>query len=308
MSEASGLRLQASGTRLQRRNQGLKTADEVCVPRGQHRCGGVIHKLRLWPDACGSDTVVLSWGALSRFVAVAVVLALAGPACAREDVELLSGLVDPGAECDKNGPECNNCIDDDGNGLIDGFDPHCTGPLDDREDSFSTGIPGDNQDLSNQDCFFDGNSGQGDDGCNILTCCLLDPAAPGCTPGSCTPSQECIDNCAPITPVGCDCFGCCTVCVGSACTDIITHEGLAPDCDIDVIDDPVQCPRCTKIEECGPSCNPAACILCPGQSEADLPPNCGGNVCPPDLMSCTQTGDCDDAHFCSNGCCIAVVN
>ena len=36
-------------------------------------------------------------------------------------------------------------------------------PLDNDESSFATGIPGDNMDACKQDCFFDGNSGMGDD-------------------------------------------------------------------------------------------------------------------------------------------------
>jgi hypothetical protein len=44
---------------------------------------------------------------------------------------------------------------------------------DNDESSFATGIPGDNIDTVNQDCFFDGNSGGGDDGCDIHVCCLL---------------------------------------------------------------------------------------------------------------------------------------
>src|SRR5262245_35450420 len=76
--------------------------------------------------------------------------------------------------CNPNGPQCSNCKDDDGDKLIDGFDPECTGPLDNDEMTFATGIPGDNKDPVEQDCFFDGNSGAGNDGCNVHVCCLLD--------------------------------------------------------------------------------------------------------------------------------------
>ena len=68
---------------------------------------------------------------------------------------------------------CGNCIDDDRDGLIDGLDPQCQGPEDRLEDSFATGIPGDNQDPKKQECFFDGNSGQ----CQVHTCCLLPDAS-----------------------------------------------------------------------------------------------------------------------------------
>jgi hypothetical protein len=32
--------------------------------------------------------------------------------------------------------ECSDCVDNDMDGKIDGFDPECSGPIDDREDSF----------------------------------------------------------------------------------------------------------------------------------------------------------------------------
>src|SRR5512132_3940021 len=78
-----------------------------------------------------------------------------------------------GGMCTPGAAQCNNCVDDDTDGKIDGFDPECTGPLDNDESSFATGIPGDNKDAINQDCFFDGNSGAGNDGCNQHVCCLL---------------------------------------------------------------------------------------------------------------------------------------
>src|SRR6478735_10089040 len=48
--------------------------------------------------------------------------------------------------CTPGAAQCSNCIDDDGDMKIDGFDPECTGPLDNNEASFKTGIPGDNID------------------------------------------------------------------------------------------------------------------------------------------------------------------
>src|SRR5688500_8302959 len=61
-----------------------------------------------------------------------------------------------GGQCTVGGSvQCSDCVDNDMDGKIDGFDPECSGPADDREDSFSTGIPGDNIDATMQDCFFD---------------------------------------------------------------------------------------------------------------------------------------------------------
>ena len=64
-------------------------------------------------------------------------------------------------------PQCSDGIDNDGDGKIDYDDPECVGGLDNDESSFATGIPGDNVDACKQDCFFDGNSGMGDDGCDV---------------------------------------------------------------------------------------------------------------------------------------------
>src|SRR4051812_43315620 len=46
--------------------------------------------------------------------------------------------------CQVNPSQCTDGIDNDGDGLIDGADPECSGPCDNDEGTFSTGIPGDN--------------------------------------------------------------------------------------------------------------------------------------------------------------------
>src|SRR5262245_30315987 len=115
--------------------------------------------------------------------------------------------------------QCSDGIDNDGDGLIDYNDPECIGAADSDESSLATGIPGDNIDPCKQDCFFDGNSGMGDDGCEWqLKCdmanpgqgvgCPYDPNYHNC-PGA--QSQKCIDNCRKYVPNGCDCFGCCAI-------------------------------------------------------------------------------------------------
>jgi len=103
---------------------------------------------------------------------------------------------------------CADGIDNDDDGLVDGFDSECIGASDDDEGSFATGIPGDNVDPKWQDCFFDGNSGAGDDGCRYSTDCFTGELDQD--DRDCQVSQECIDFCQPRTPNGCDCFGCCT--------------------------------------------------------------------------------------------------
>src|SRR5688500_10117929 len=124
--------------------------------------------------------------------------------------------------CAAQPSQCSDGKDNDGDGKIDAADPECVGVCDNDEGTFATGMPGDNKDdlrSCHQDCFFDGNSGQGDDGCRWdLRCdpgragaaqCPYTPNKPGlkCDP----PSQACVNKCRAITPNGCDCFGCCAI-------------------------------------------------------------------------------------------------
>jgi hypothetical protein len=221
--------------------------------------------------------------------------------------------------CVAGKPQCSDGCDNDNDGLIDGDDPECTGAIDRREDSFATGIPGDNMDPTKQDCFFDGNSGQGGGDCQIHVCCILagDPdcpaehANPPYDPSACATAVDasCKAYCEPITPPGCDCFGCCTVCDGDGCTDIYTNPAVAPDCDQDAIHDPARCPACVKNAACGSPCGGTSCVLCPGQDPSALPASCGGtSACPGGLSACTATADCGPTQYCANNCCIAVVN
>jgi hypothetical protein len=242
-----------------------------------------------------------------------------------------------GGTCTPGSSQCSNCMDDDGDGFIDGADVECSGPFDDDEGSFATGIPGDNKDAINQDCFFDGNSGAGNDGCNIHVCCLLGAeskqecpiGANQYNPAECPPpigtgtiSQQCKDECGALTPPGCDCFGCCTVCdpATNQCVDIAVNPQTSPNCDAASILDPTKCLTCTKVTECGNTeCGGQTCILCPGQTEDDLPAECSGTAqCPVGLQACTPSasgGICPDQQFCSNGdpmtgeggCCIQVL-
>src|SRR3569833_3508623 len=73
--------------------------------------------------------------------------------------------------CTPGGPQCSNCKDDDGDGLIDGFDPQCTGPFDNDEGSFATGIPGDNNNTNNQNNNNDKNRNTNDNNNNQHVCC-----------------------------------------------------------------------------------------------------------------------------------------
>jgi hypothetical protein len=247
------------------------------------------------------------------------------------DSPMFSGTCTPG------GPQCSNCIDDDGDGRIDGFDPECTGPFDNDESSFATGIPGDNKDAINQDCFFDGDSGAGNDGCNQHVCCLLgattkaqcqtdligivnNPDVEGnkydvtkcfAPLGQATIPAQCVNVCGPITPPGCDCFGCCTVCEPgtSTCFDIAINSTTSPDCTPDTLSDPTKCKTCTKTIDCeGPQCGGTTCVLCPGENPNDLDPSCNGTIsCPAGMPSCPLGTGCPDQTYCASGCCIGVI-
>jgi len=232
--------------------------------------------------------------------------------------------VDAPAGCVPGGRQCNNCIDDDADGAIDSADTECTSPDDNDEGSFATGIPGDNTDPVNQDCFFDGNSGNADDGCQVHVCCILGATAPsecpisgaGYNPTNCPPPigtkalpPTCIGGCGARAPVGCDCWGCCSVIdrVTNTPIDILLHPLTSPGCNATTVGDPSKCTRCTKNLNCGhPSCG-GTCVLCPGQTVNDLPASCGNMPqCPTGVAVCTADTDCPAGDYCdqSSRCCI----
>jgi len=219
---------------------------------------------------------------------------------------------------------CFDGIDNDNDGLTDLADTECTGPCDNDEGSFGTGISGDNVDGCKQDCFFDGDSGQGNDGCEWNLKC--DPANPGANlPKSCPynanfkncpteQSAKCITNCRAITPNGCDCFGCCAVPAGNMTKTVI----LSSTCTLDKANDPTACPPCTQQDSCVNTCEP--CEICVGKPEPDS--SCSEGQMDPNVppepecfegqTSCGPGGDvaadaCPERTFCLTGCCVQVV-
>ena len=248
-------------------------------------------------------------------------------------------ITDGGAyPCVPGSTQCTDCIDNDGDGLVDWLDPECTGPLDRDESSFATGIPGDNIDPCKQDCWFDGNSGSGDDGCTWDGACL-----PGSTDKKCPydpvkaadptkcppPSKKCVDYCKPLTPKGCDCAGCCDVYSGGK----VYTVKLVSTCTTETLGDPTKCPSCTKIADCSTPCG--KCDWCLGKTS--LPPECyppppdagttdtgvplddagvpidtgtppppdGGTTgCPTGSAVCSPTTPCATGYYCLTGCCI----
>ena len=207
------------------------------------------------------------------------------------------GVVDPvelcGGTC-----QCTNGVDDDGDGKVDGFDEECTGPADNDEGTFATGISGDNKDPKWQDCFFDGNSGAGDDDCRYHTDCLTGDL-PASDP-SCTVTQACVDFCIERTPSGCDCFGCCTF--ETADGPLSVQIGLT--CDYEDIEDEAACPRCTPSTQCENECG--ECELCPGKDV--LPETCEEEVpqCDDGRQACDEQTECPTNYWCQLGCCVIV--
>jgi len=215
-----------------------------------------------------------------------------------------------GVSCGGTIYACGDETDNDGDGMMDLLDPECTGPCDDDEGTFATGIPGDNMDCR-QDCFFDGNSGQGDDGCDWnLRCDMENPGAEiGCEytgAGNCsgqnaTQTDGCIDVCTPFTPPGCDCFGCCLVDTPTGERTIFLNSGAG--CALDNLD---ACQSCTQSDDCMNDCEPEQCERCFGDEE--LPEECDGidQMCDSGT-TCDDSSDCPEHWFCLLGCCLPPV-
>jgi len=224
------------------------------------------------------------------------------------------GIPTPG--CVIGGPACNNCVDDDGDGLTDYFDPECVSPLDNDESSFATGIPGDNMDACKQDCFFDGDSGAGNDKCNWdLRCDSANPGGTDCPydpdykmcPGP--QPQKCYDTCLKITPNGCDCFGCCTVTYKTDGGVMTRNVRLAATCTAADFGDTTKCPSCTQVSDCINTCE--LCEVCIGKPDPD--PSCADGGTPPPQCSegaipCGPGGIdpslCPEGTVCITGCCV----
>jgi hypothetical protein len=235
--------------------------------------------------------------------------------------------------CNGQSFQCGDCRDNDQDGSVDAFDPECLGPCDDEEDSFYGGIPG-NSTPCRQDCYFDNDSGSGNDDCywshrcDPLSVapdyppsgdarCDYDPTTtvPGssamCAELSTTQSQRCQETCQPLTPNGCDCFGCCELPYGSGIHVFIgANSGGVGTCDLASAGDPTRCPRCRPVRGCFNPCDP--CEVCVGRPPGDRgsctdagdePQNCA-----PGRTPCGRPGQapCGPNQYCITGCCIAI--
>lgn len=240
--------------------------------------------------------------------------------------------------------ECGDLIDNDGDGTIDSQDADCLGPCDNTENSFFGGIPGSDGPGCVVDCYFDQDSGAGNDGCYWNHKCDPNSVAPNyypepengsqCeydlnanTPGtgaSCADmnamqADVCHNYCGPLTPNGCDCFGCCELPPGGGkfvflgSKDKTTGE---PSCKLADLADPDKCHPCKPVDACLNGCG--VCELCVGKDT--LPPECfpdggaggmggaggGGNMqCPAGIQPCGLPGqpECPFNAYCITGCC-----
>jgi len=220
-----------------------------------------------------------------------------------------AGSCEP-ATCYGRTYKCGNCRDDDGDGLIDSEDPECTGPCDDAEDSLSVALPGGNSASCQKDCYFDRGGGSGNDQCRYSercdplsvppdynpsgeSSCSYDENArvPGsnstCSELAVTQPATCAEICGPLTPNGCDCFGCCELPANSG--TYIWLETSKP---------------CTPVKACKNDCDP--CEVCVGRPKPLFSCESGTPACPSDYRTCIEPGDgaCPVGSYCVTGCCI----
>lgn len=257
------------------------------------------------------------------------------------------------AACENHVYACGDTVDNDGDGLIDSQDPDCLGPCDNTEDGYYGGIPGQPGPPCTVDCYWDSDSGSGNDDCHWThecdpnevgdpghpepaSKCAYNPnASPPGTALTCdtlklTQSDTCGTVCGPLTPNGCDCFGCCELPAGGGkfvwlgSEDEATGEGS---CDIANLADPTKCEPCLPVPSCYNDCG--VCELCIGKDT--LPPECnpsgsggaggvgggaggvgggagggGGSMqCPSGVQACGLPGQaqCPLDFYCITGCC-----
>jgi hypothetical protein len=237
------------------------------------------------------------------------------------------------ASCGNSTWQCGDCVDNDLDGHMDSYDPDCLGPCHNNEDGFSLDIPGaDSTNKCFRDCYYDSNSGAGNDDCfwdlycdpeepQIELSCDYDPGKGDCPE---TQSQTCLDICMPLVPNGCDCFGCCELPAESGDFVYIGSENdgvEGPTCTLENVLDESLCHRCIPVEDCVNTCG--HCELCLGKTE--LPPDCfpqdgglpdgsvpdggfpdgGTPQCPDGAQACGLPGQdpCPSGWYCITGCC-----
>lgn len=226
---------------------------------------------------------------------------------------------------------CGNCLDDDGDGLVDAADPDCVGPCDNNEQGFYLSLPGVDLPKCDTDCYFDPDSGHGNDGCNWDhrcdplsvtpdynpewwngSLCAYNPTFKitptlTCDQAKTTQSQSCLGYCGPLVPNGCDCFGCCAIPVPNTNTTVTVWLGSEDgngngSCSLANLTDPKKCAPCTQVQ--GACLNPCEhCELCLGKTT--LPSDCATQTCPAGKQRCGLPGQafCPAGEYCVTGCC-----
>jgi len=250
---------------------------------------------------------------------------------------------------------CGDCSDNDGDSFVDNDDPECLGPCDNYEgEELLSGVGGETGEQCKADCYFDFGNGGGNDDCHWSRSC--DPLEPksqcvyveGLVGGRDCPlpvqSDLCEAVCTPLTPNGCDCFGCCTFpeLTGQAPGggDGYVYIGSEEGCTFDTVTDPARCKACTPASSCLNTCE--RCEICLGKPTIpeDCLPGAGGSGgsggvggmggmggmsgtggmggmggtggsgrCPPGKQVCGLPGDdpCPVSSFCLTGCCTEIV-
>jgi hypothetical protein len=194
-------------------------------------------------------------------------------------------------QCENRITACGDCEDNDGDGKIDVYDPECLGPCDNYEGpELLTGVGGETGEQCKADCYFDFGNGAGNDTCRWSRSC--DPLGPktqcsydagklGSPDCPDEQTQLCNDFCAPLTPNGCDCFGCCTfpelAGAGPNGGPGYVYIGSEEGCTFATVTDPSHCRACTPAASCLNTCE--KCEICIGKPtipEECFPPDPGG--------------------------------
>jgi hypothetical protein len=130
-------------------------------------------------------------------------------------------------------------------------------------------------------------------------------------------SMTCLDYCGPLTPNGCDCFGCCEVHASDGSRRTVR---LTDTCTQETLDDEAACVACVQSTECVNDCG--TCELCLGKTT--LPPECygtggtggmggtggyggTGQMCSNGGAICNENMPCPPEQFCLTGCCVEQV-
>ena len=212
--------------------------------------------------------------------------------------------------------------------MIDYADPECVGPNDNDESSFATGIPGDNVDACKQDCFFDGNSGMGDDHCLWQLKCdpLSQSASCPYDPSYASQHAERVldielaiaDLHRQLPQAGAERLRLLWLLSDPGRAE---RDSPGATCTAAKFNDPVACPPCTQVTQCANTCE--HCEICIGKPT--LPADCGpvvadaGStpppppppVCPGTAQACGPGGidpaACPAGTGCITGCCMNLI-